>query len=184
VDERVWARGVAGSERFWSAQNVTDLSSAQLRMSAWACRLNRRGIRTSPSMPDFCLPAESAPAASDAAVNPALFYIGISLAALGGLLLMAALYVQGGSSRHTPPDADGRNLNFSRTASAADSKGRNTPNGRAHPLAAVAADIDKPNKGSAKVTASQNAALIFISEINKLFDFPGREFERLRRKGC
>jgi len=54
VDDRIWSRGPAFSERLWSPAAVNDTNQAQPRLSAFRCHLARRGVRSGPTEPAFC----------------------------------------------------------------------------------------------------------------------------------
>ena len=45
---QAFPRAAAVAERLWSAQNVTDVYDAGVRLHAWRCRLLRRGLATAP----------------------------------------------------------------------------------------------------------------------------------------
>lgn len=52
---RTWPRGAAPGERFWSAQDVTDVADATPRLHDFRCRLLTIGIGAEPpSGPSFC----------------------------------------------------------------------------------------------------------------------------------
>ncbi|CAG9813344.1 unnamed protein product [Phaedon cochleariae] len=55
VISRVWPRASAAAEKLWSAENVTDIKEATLRLEEHVCRMNRRGVGAQPpSGPGFC----------------------------------------------------------------------------------------------------------------------------------
>ena len=58
IDERIWPRAGATAERLWSAAGVNDQEDARYRLDQHSCRLRRRGIRSSPLYPGFCLTKE------------------------------------------------------------------------------------------------------------------------------
>jgi hexosaminidase len=53
-DARVWPRTAAAAERLWSPKDVTDVAFAQTRLVNQICRLNARGIRAAPIVPNWC----------------------------------------------------------------------------------------------------------------------------------
>mmetsp|Transcript_37921 Transcript_37921/g.59979 ORF Transcript_37921/g.59979 Transcript_37921/m.59979 type:complete len:514 (-) Transcript_37921:18-1559(-) len=54
VMQRIWPRAGAVAERLWSAMDVTDQNEAQPRLEDFSCRMQRRGITSSPLRPSYC----------------------------------------------------------------------------------------------------------------------------------
>jgi hexosaminidase len=54
IDERLWARGPAASERFWSPRDATDTSAATPRLESFRCKLARRGMLVGPTAAGHC----------------------------------------------------------------------------------------------------------------------------------
>ncbi|EFA79432.1 beta-N-acetylhexosaminidase [Heterostelium album PN500] len=54
-DVRVWPRSLAIAERLWSAESVTDITSAIPRFDKQSCSMAIRGVNSGPLQSDFCL---------------------------------------------------------------------------------------------------------------------------------
>ena len=54
MDNRIWTRGYAVSERLWSPKEVHDTEKAQPRLSALQCRMYRRGVKSASTVPSYC----------------------------------------------------------------------------------------------------------------------------------
>jgi len=54
IDERIWPRALAVSERLWSSQSTNNATEALPRLQEHRCNMVRRGIKGGPLRPDYC----------------------------------------------------------------------------------------------------------------------------------
>eukprot|EP01100_Stratorugosa_tubuloviscum_P006204 TRINITY_DN2685_c1_g3_i1.p1 TRINITY_DN2685_c1_g3~~TRINITY_DN2685_c1_g3_i1.p1 ORF type:complete len:525 (+),score=222.79 TRINITY_DN2685_c1_g3_i1:63-1637(+) len=54
-EQKIWPRASAAAERLWSPRYVNDPIIALPRLIEMSCRLNRRGIASSPLQPGYCI---------------------------------------------------------------------------------------------------------------------------------
>eukprot|EP01112_Ceratiomyxa_fruticulosa_P009797 TRINITY_DN2571_c0_g1_i1.p1 TRINITY_DN2571_c0_g1~~TRINITY_DN2571_c0_g1_i1.p1 ORF type:complete len:599 (-),score=91.60 TRINITY_DN2571_c0_g1_i1:147-1943(-) len=91
IDDRIWTRGGAIAERLWSAREVNDTIQASVRLSAFRCKLVRRGIMSGPITVDFCAwntPSTNTPGTEVAEASRTWKYIAYSFIIATVLLLL------------------------------------------------------------------------------------------------